>query len=359
VTVRSRLTVIYGTFLSLASGLLLAMVYLVVRFVPPYEVFPVDQPDFGSAQAVAVSRSNFLDVLLWACIGGFVVVTAFGLLTAWIIAGRVLSPLDRITATASAACTGTLHERIALSGPDDELKRLADTLDSMLARLDAEFQAHQRFSANAAHELRTPLASSRTLLQVAQANPAAHDVATLAGELLAANQRSIDTTEALLTLASATYAPVTPEVVDLTAIVAEETPAGVRLRLEPTSVDGDPVLLRRLVANLIDNAVRHNDPRERIEVTLHAGTLTITNTGPVVSDVGQLFEPFYREAGRVRGGHGLGLAIVRAVADAHRATLSATAAPAGGLVVTVAFRHGSAKPTPGGDLVGHAASRSR
>ncbi|WP_432993707.1 sensor histidine kinase [Dactylosporangium sp. CA-233914] len=341
-TVRARLTLIYGAFLSLASALLLTMVYLVVRIVPPFEVRPADPPDVGRFQAVDVSRSNFLDVLLWACVGGFVVVTAFGLIAAWIIAGQVLSPLSRITAAANAARTGTLHERIALSGPDDELKRLADTLDGMLARLEAEFQAHQRFAANAAHELRTPLASSRTLLQVAQANPAAHDVSTLVEELLAANQRSIDTTEALLALANATHAPLAPEVVDLTAIVADETHSGMTVHLEPTSVDGDPVLLRRLVANLVDNAVRHNDTRRRIEVTLHDETLTITNTGPVVSNVDQLFEPFYREAGRIRGGHGLGLAIVRAVADAHQATLTATADPTGGLAITVSFRHGPA-----------------
>ncbi|GIJ51442.1 two-component sensor histidine kinase [Virgisporangium aliadipatigenens] len=337
-TVRARLTLVNGAFLSLSSGALLVLVYLVVRLVPPFEVFPVDKPELGGAQAVALSRSNFLDVLLWACIGGFVVVSAFGMVAAWIIAGRVLRPLDRITATANAASTGTLHERIALTGPDDELKRLADTLDSMLARLDAEFQAHRRFAANAAHELRTPLAASRTVLQVARANPAAYDVATLAAQLLVANQRSIDTTEALLALADATHAPLAPEVVDLTAIVAEETPDGVGLHLEPTSVDGDPVLLRRLVANLVDNAVRHNDARRRVEIALHDETLRITNTGPVVSDVERLFEPFYREAGRVRGGHGLGLAIVRAVADAHRAALSATANPTGGLAVTVAFR---------------------
>nr|BFE58334.1 ATP-binding protein [Dactylosporangium thailandense] len=339
-TVRARLTLIYGAFLSLAAALLLAMVYLVVRIVPPYRVFPVDPPDTEGFRAVEVSRSNFLDVLLWACVGGFVVVTAFGLIAAWIIAGRILSPLSRITAAANAARTGTLHERIALSGPDDELKRLADTLDGMLARLEAEFQAHQRFAANAAHELRTPLASSRTLLQVAQANPAAHDVSTLVEQLLAANQRSIDTTEALLTLANATHAPLAPEVVDLTAIVADETRSGMAVQLEPVSVDGDPVLLRRLVANLIDNAVRHNDSRGRIEVTLRDETLAITNTGPVVSNVDQLFEPFYRGAGRIRGGHGLGLAIVRAVADAHRATLTATANPTGGLAIIVTFRDG-------------------
>jgi two-component system sensor histidine kinase VanS len=339
-TVRARLTLIYGTFVSLTSGLLLTMVYLLVRFVPPFEVLTVGHTEVERSQAISVSRSNFLDVLLWSSIGGFLATTALGLIAAWFIAGRVLGPLDRITAAANAAGTGTLHERIALTGPDDELKRLADTLDSMLARLDTEFQAHRRFAANAAHELRTPLASSHTLLQVAKANPAAHDVATLTGQLLVANQRSIDTTESLLTLAAATHAPLEPEVVDLTAIIAEESPAGADLHLEPTSVDGDPVLLRCLVANLVDNAVRHNDSRRRIEIALRDTTLRITNTGPEVCEVDRLFEPFYRGAGRVRGGHGLGLAIVRAVADAHRATLVATANLTGGLSVTVTFRHG-------------------
>jgi two-component system sensor histidine kinase VanS len=348
--VRTRLTLIYGVFLSLSSALLLVMVYLVVRFVPPVEMFAIDPPpdarlaEAGEAGvAVAISRSNFLDVLLWTCVAGFVVVTALGLIAAWFIAGRVLSPLSRITAAANAARTGTLHERIALSGPDDELKRLADTLDAMLARLEAEFHAHQRFAANAAHELRTPLAGTRTLLQVAQANPDAHDVASLAGQLLVANQRSIDTTEALLTLANAVHGAIQPAVVDLAAIVADEVRPGMTVRLDPTSVDGDPVLLRRLVANLVENAVRHNDDRERIDAALHDSTLTVSNTGPLVSNVDQLFEPFFREAGRIRSGNGLGLAIVRAVADAHRADLTAVANPTGGLTITVAF-HG---PAPG------------
>ncbi|MBB5870322.1 two-component system sensor histidine kinase VanS [Allocatelliglobosispora scoriae] len=337
-TVRARLTLIYGALLALVSALLLTMVYLVVRYVPPYTISAVDMPDVGMGQAIAVTRSNFLDVLVWACIAGFIVVTGLGLLAVWVVAGRVLSPLDRITATASELGSGNLHERIALSGPDDELKRLADTFDSMLARLEHDFDAHQRFAANAAHELRTPLASSRTLLQVALANPAGYTVEGLSVQLLAANERSIQTTEALLALADATHAPLEPEVVDLTELVRSLLPAvGVTARLTPSCVDGDPALLRHLAGNLINNAVQHNIPGGRVTVTVADDTLTVANDGPLVTDVDRLFEPFYRASGRSHTGHGLGLAIVRAVVDAHHARLTATPNPTGGLTVAVRF----------------------
>ncbi|WP_412543865.1 HAMP domain-containing sensor histidine kinase [Longispora sp. K20-0274] len=366
-SVRTKLTLVYGALMLVVEAVLLGVVYTLMTYVPSYRITALDPPPVGWEPAIPwdtqptvgiaiESKADVLTSLVWSGGVALALVTGLGLFVCWVVAGRVLSPLARITAAAHTATTGTLHERIALPGRDDELKRLADTFDGMLARLEREFGAHQRFAANAAHELRTPLTVTRTMLQVALAHPEDHDLRVLGPKLLATNERSIATTEALLVLASAEHAHVRTETVDLAALAADvvaqasaeaaERRVTVDSRLAPTWVAGDPALLGQLLANLVHNAVRHNHVGGQVAVTVApgpagGGTLTVANTGPVVpqNELGFLFEPFYRRSGRAgRGGdgrgHGLGLAIARAIAEAHGGWISVVAHHAGGLTVT-------------------------
>jgi len=276
----------------------------------------------------------------------------------WLLAGRVLRPLSTITAAARRISASSLHERLALHGPDDELKELADTLDSLFARLEASFDAQRRFAANASHELRTPLTRERTLLQVTRADPAATAGAwrAVSEELLVSNAEQERLIEALLTLAGSQAGSGEREPVDLAAIASAALTAArpgisrlglnVRADFRPGLLEGDPLLVQQLVTNLIDNAVRHNIPGGDVQVATatddgHA-TLSVTNSGQVIpaADVERLFQPFQRlgpRPARRDGGHGLGLSIVRAIATAHGATVAARARPAGGLAVEVTF----------------------
>jgi signal transduction histidine kinase len=276
----------------------------------------------------------------------------------WIIAGRVLRPLSTITAAARRIAASSLHERLALHGPDDELRELGDTLDGLFARLEASFDAQRRFAANASHELRTPLTRERTLLQVTRADPAA-TVGTweaVSWELLASNAEQERLIEALLTLAASEAGTGQREPLDLAAMTSEALavprPEISRLGLrvyadvQPASLDGDPLLTRQLVTNLIDNAARHNIPGGDVQVSTgttggHA-VLSVTNSGPVIpaAEVDRLFEPFQRfgpRPARRNGGHGLGLSIVRAIATAHGAVITARPRPGGGLAIDVTF----------------------
>ena len=276
----------------------------------------------------------------------------------WIIAGRVLRPLSTITAAARRIAASSLHERLALEGPDDELKELADTLDNLLARLEASFDAQRRFAANASHELRTPLTRERTLLQVTRADPAstADTWEAVSRELLASNAEQERLIEALLTLASgeadaSRREPLNLAVIARAALASDR--AGIsRLRLhvsadvEPAILDGDPLLVQQLVTNLIDNAVRHNVPGGDVRVATRTSdgqaVLSVTNSGPVIpsAEVDRLFQPFQRfgpRPARRDGGHGLGLSIVHAIATSHGATVTARARPGGGLAVDVTF----------------------
>ncbi|MGH9243474.1 MAG: sensor histidine kinase [Acidimicrobiales bacterium] len=276
----------------------------------------------------------------------------------WLVAGRVLRPLRRITAATRDISATNLHERLAIAGPDDEVKELGDTIDQLLARLDAAFQSQRQFVANASHELRTPLARQRTLVQVALTDPgptveslrATHERVLASG---AQQERLID---ALLTLARGQAGLARREVVDLAAVVEhvcetlldEAVDRQVRLdaTLQPAATTGDPRLLERLVANLVDNAIRYNwrggQLDVRTETTGRQAMLAITNTGPIVpaDHLDRLFEPFDRlGASRTsRGdGLGLGLSIVRAIADAHGATVTAQARSEGGLRIEARF----------------------
>jgi signal transduction histidine kinase len=275
----------------------------------------------------------------------------------WIIAGRVLRPLSAITAAARRISASSLHERLALHGPDDELKELADTLDGLFARLEASFDAQRRFAANASHELRTPLTRERTLLQVTRADPAATTSTwqSVSAELLASNAEQERLIEALLTLASSEAGPGEHEPADLAAITSDALAAArpaisrlglhVQTTIQPAMLDGDPLLIQQLAANLIDNAIRHNIPGGDIQITTTAGhagaVLSVASSGPVIpaADVDRLFQPFQRLGPRParRDGHGLGLSIVRAIAVAHAATITAQPRPGGGLAIDVTF----------------------
>ena len=275
----------------------------------------------------------------------------------WLMAGRVLSPLRTITAAARRISARSLHQRIAMTGPDDELKELGDTFDQLLGRLDASFRAQRQFVANASHELRTPLARQRTLLEVALRDREATNASLRAAceRALAAGEQQEHLIAALLTLARGERGLDRFEPFDLAAIAALITTArrdDARARqlslveeLRPGIALGDPGLTERLVANLVDNAIRYNVPGGRIEISTgtRAGRpwLTVANTGPVIppDQLGRLFQPFQRmdPARTAPGGLGLGLAIVSAVAAAHEAELRAVTRSAGGLAVEILF----------------------
>jgi signal transduction histidine kinase len=293
------------------------------------------------------------------------IAAVLALLAGWLVAGRMLRPIRTITRTARRISSASLHERLALDGPQDELKELGDTLDSLFARLEAAFEAQRHFVANASHELRTPLTAERTLLQVALDDPGTTAAAwrSTAREVLASSDEQACLIEALLTLATSESGLNRREPVDLapavTAALAglkpETGPLGIHIDAvtEPAPLDGDPLLVERLVANLLTNAVRHNIPGGCVEVRTGVkdgeAVLSVANTGPLVppAELDRLFQPFQRldrRRANYKDGHGLGLSIVRAIATAHDATITAHPMPDGGLCVSVIFPH-PASPT--------------
>jgi signal transduction histidine kinase len=297
---------------------------------------------------------NLLRRSLLALLGLTVVAFAFG----YVMAGRVLSPLGKITRTARAVAGSDLTRRIELDGPDDELKELADTFDNMLERLNRSFESQRRFVANASHELRTPLAINRTLLEVQLSDPdASADLQQLARTLLATNLRSEQLVEGLLLLARSDNEVVERKPVDLAEVAsqaveqtrAEAQERGVEVRggeLDTTVVQGSGVLLERIALNLVQNAVRYNVPDGWVEVRTAAeggqAVLTVANTGPVVPayELDNIFEPFRRlrtERTNSDKGVGLGLSIARSVARAHGGAITAEPREGGGLVMRVAI----------------------
>jgi signal transduction histidine kinase len=290
---------------------------------------------------------------------------AVSVLLGWLFAGRVLRPLRTITERAREISASNLYERVALAGPDDELTQLADTFDDLLGRLEASFAAQRQFVANAAHELRTPLTRAQTLGEVALADPAAtvDSLRASHGRVLAAGRQQERLIEALLTLARSERGLDQREPFDLAAVTAtmlharqreaERRGLYVHATLEPAETTGDPRLAQRLVANLLDNALRYNQPHGRIDVTTSAkaGTavLSVANSGPQIppGEVERLFRPFQRlGADRTdqSDGLGLGLSIVDAIAAAHHATLTAHAQPGGGLEIEVGFPSSNGRP---------------
>lgn len=304
------------------------------------------------------TKADFLQALFVFGIVVFLILLLISVIVGWFVAGRMLAPLQQITATARVVADSTLHERIALAGPQDEIRELADTFNAMLRRLEQAFQAQRRFAANASHELRTPLASMRTILQVALVSPDPDEMRAAGPQLLTLNKRSTEITEALLTLARADHGAISHEPVDLGETAREHCAqmlpqaheAGVRLS-PPTGTartSGDRTLLRQLIGNLIDNAVKHNHRDGSVTVVVREAEngrvrLSVRNSGQELDQeaVDRAFEPFHRldtrtEAGDGRpAGHGLGLAIVRSIVRAHDGTLRATPLRPGGLEVVV------------------------
>jgi signal transduction histidine kinase len=342
---------------------------------------PAKAPSFTAAQwAALLARARFVvnwDIrqILIICAIGLAVIAVTAAAIGWIIAGRVLRPLRTINAAARRISASSLDERLALDGPDDELKELADTLDSLFARLEASFAAQRRFAANASHELRTPLTRERTLLQVTLADPAstAGTWRAVSRELLASNAEQEHLIEALLTLASSETGTSDRKPADLAAIASSALAAAgprttglnVSTDIKPAALDGDPVLIQQLAANLIDNAIRHNIPGGDIQVSTKTSdgraVLSVANSGQVVpaDEVDRLFQPFQRlgpRPARRDGGHGLGLSIVRAIASAHAASITARPEPGGGLAIDVTFPPPLApQPQPRGPRTGRPA----
>ncbi|GAB7191920.1 ATP-binding protein [Kineococcus sp. NUM-3379] len=312
---------------------------------------------------LAESVARLQEAILQDLVRSSVLVVLLGTLTAVVVgrvlAGRALAPVSRMTATARrVAHSGVLSERIALEGPHDELKELADTFDAMLERLDRSFDGQRMFVANASHELRTPLATTQTVLEVAMGDPdASADLRAVGPVLLQSVRRSEQLIDGLLLLARGEREPARREatdVADLARAAVAQVGGEARARdltvsatTAPAVVRGDPVLLERLVLNLLHNAVRHNHDGGDVEVEVGvvdgAAALTVANTGPVVpeDDVERLFEPFRRGAQRLAHpgdrGAGLGLSIVRMIASAHGGTVRAHPRPGGGLLVRVSL----------------------
>ena len=392
-TVRLRLTLLYGGLFLLSGAGLLAITYaLVSNRLPvvatshggtagqlpgtaggatrvcffqaqPGAAPPAAPPDcLATSQLAVQQRSAELNQLLIESGIALAIMTVASIGLGWLVAGRVLRPLRTITAAARSISASSLHARLALPGPGDELKELGDTFDGLLARLEAAFGAQRQFVANASHELRTPLARQRTLIEVALADPQP-TVVTLQDacrRALATGEQQERLIEALLTLARSQRGLDRREPIDLAAItdeVALARGAEAELRgltvaasLGPAPALGDARLAERLVANLLDNAVRHNVANGTVEVSTGTWTghavLSVSNTGPLIppDDFGRLFQPFQRDGGGRTGrrdGLGLGLSIVGAIAEAHGAWLQANARPGGGLGVHIGF------PQPG------------
>ncbi|WP_369361172.1 sensor histidine kinase [Streptomyces sp. cg2] len=378
-TIRIRLTLLYGGMFLMAGVVLLAIIYFLAaetlkEGTPDFRVFGTNLrvsnvncpvlPTSGTVGEInaaisscvqdqrSLALSQFLNRSLLALLGLTIVAFAFG----YAMAGRVLSPLGRITRTAQRVAGSDLHRRIELGGPDDELKELADTFDEMLDRLDRAFESQRRFVSNASHELRTPLAINRTLLEVQLSDPqASPEVQQLGRTLLATNERSEQLVEGLLLLARSENKIVDRRPVDLSEVASqavdqtreEAQGKGVQLRgvRQQVFVQGNGVLLERIALNLVQNAVRYNIPEGGwVEVSTEpqpgCAVLVVSNTGPVVPayEVENLFEPFRRLRTERTGsdkGVGLGLSIVRSVVRAHDGTITAEPREGGGLDMRV------------------------
>jgi len=387
--IRLRLTLVYSGLFLLAGASLLGVTYgLVAQSLDTSLAAAVSSPD-GSyhAQAVkiceskaaspaevanckakaqrslkslveasaAAQRAQTLGHLLYYSLGALAVVAAVSAWLGWIVAGRALRPVHAITAAARAASEENLSQRIALTGPEDELKELADTFDAMLGRLDAAFASQRRFVADASHELRTPLTVMRTAIDVTLAKPGRTpaQLEAMAAEVHQAVDRAEALIEALLTLARSDRGSGPREPLDM-AVLAEDAldaaapairarPVTIEAALRPGPALGDPVLVERLITNLVDNAVRHNVPDGWVQVATgtRAGMafIEVANGGAPIPEevVPSLFEPFRRLSDRAGSpdGTGLGLSIVRSVAVAHHGQVTARHRPAGGLEVSV------------------------
>lgn len=408
-TIRTRLTVLYGGAFFLAGAVLITMMYLQmkqavgqqlilksfiagapggaaphadIRFrlqMPAGAAQPGDLPfpkagdhsvqgltEFADVQnQMRTARIAVMNQVLWVSILSLVGVGILACFFGWLMAGQVLRPLRQISTTVRGIADRNLHQRVAMKGPQDEIRDLADTLDDMLERLDRAFDSQQRFIANASHELRTPLAINRTLIEVAmlkEARPEA-PLSQLGSTLLAVNQRHERLIDGLLMLASSEQEIAEPREVELaeiaqhvlteSATAAQETGVDLRMHCESAPCRGDPVLLERLMQNLVDNAIRYNLPQGGW-LSVATGTdargqafITVENPGAVIAsyEVPRLFEPFRRLSSTERQaetpgspgrrGAGLGLSIVRAIVTSHGGSVNATPREGGGLVIHI------------------------
>ncbi len=374
-TVRARLTVLYTGLFAVCGAVIVAVSYTLLAQLGPQSRH--QPPPSFAAQCLRAhpnehllakcdayhqylgalhQRGLTLSHLLQYSLITLAVVIAFAAVLGWIFSGRALRPVHQITAAARAASEHNLSARVAPTGPRDELRELAETFDEMLGRLQAAFEGQQRFIANASHELRTPLAVMGATVDVVLGNPDATpgDLRGMAADIRAAVDHAEHLIGALLLLARNERGLTVRQEVDL-ATAAQDVldTAGpgdrrVHATLEPAVISGDPVLAERLIANLVDNAIRYNSPGGDIWISTRAmagsSLLTVANTGPVISpaDAGRIFQPFQRLHDRTsHDGSGLGLAIVDSVAAIHGATIDARPNPGGGLVVDVTF------PAPG------------
>jgi len=363
-TVRLRLTLLYGGLFFISGVALLAIIYLIFRRASGVNVIVPNGPTHRAAARDAATELRYAELVrhstdalhhgLLRSVIVLAIMTVVSIALGWLIAGRVLRPLRAMTATTRQISERNLNERLALAGPHDELKDLADTIDGLLARLEAHVAEQRRFAANASHQLRTPLATTQTILDVARNDPN-RDNGELVERLHAVNTRAIELTEALLLLSRAGQPSVTREDVDLSLMVeeatetllvlAEERGVTIETSVEMTPTIGSRALLLQLSTNLVQNAIVHNLPDEgTVWVTTSARPdgveLTVENTGEKLATqmVSTLAEPFLRGDERVRAHHagvGLGLAIVKSITEAHDGTLTLTPRAAGGLCVTV------------------------
>jgi signal transduction histidine kinase len=346
-TLRRQLTLLYAGPVIITGALL-----LLVQSLGSRESSPVGQTPAGRPE-VTVEQGHSLAPLTVVLLAVLVIVS---LVLGWVVAGRFLRPLRLIIDTSRDISASNLHRRLGPTGRSDEFAELTGTLDALFGRLEASFAAQRRFVANASHELRTPLTAQRALLQVALAGPDAdpEDLRAAAREVLSLGEAQARLIDSLLTLATGEQGVEHEAPLDLATItrrvLTTRAPHGpqVATALAAAPATGDEDLVESLVANLVDNATKHNVPTGTVTVTTGVvdgrSTLTVENTGPVVpqEELERLFQPFQRLGGQRVGtaadGYGLGLAIVRAIATAHGAGLTATPRPDGGLRVTVTFR---------------------
>jgi signal transduction histidine kinase len=349
-TLRTQLTLLYAGLLAALGG---ALIFLLV---PLRGSASVGIGPDAAAQAAA-QDAHIRNVEIAGAVA-LAVMVLLALAGGWLIAGRLLRPLRTITATARDISASNLNRRLGRCGRDDEFAELGETLDDLFGRLEASFESQRHFVANASHELRTPLTAERALLQVALADPdaSAPTLRSACEQALALEDQQEHLIEALLTLATSEGGIEQWEPFDLATVAwhavtvrrEEAARRGIDIETSLTAAPtaGDPRLAESLVANLVDNAIRHNSEGGRAEVSTAAvggqAALRVRNTGAVIPPdlLGRLFQPFGRAGGeRIRhtGGHGLGLAIVQAIARAHGATLTPRAQPEGGLDVEVTF----------------------
>lgn len=376
-TVRLRLALLYGGVFFISGVVLLALIYGAVAHTHRAYTQVLPAPLIGSSSSRAapsplppgihtikvstvnaLQRNADLHLLAFVSLIALAIMAVASMGFGWLIAGRVLRPLRTITTAARNISATNLHQRLALEGPDDEFKELGDTFDGLLARLEQSFRSQRQFVANASHELRTPLARLKTLAQVALADPAANVASLRAAHerVLVSEQQLEGLIDALLDLASSERSLEHREPVDLTAITEEVIAARsqeidhrnlqLKAALDGAQVKGDRQLIERLVANLLDNAIRHNLTGGRIDVrtatTATGALLSVANSGAVIApaELERLALPFQRlgtERTSRDDGHGLGLSIVHAIAAAHAATINLRANPDGGLDIQVSF----------------------